>query len=207
MSVQRRDFPLLVALAAGAVMSARAQTVTLAAGPANGGASIPDFSGIWSHPSFPGFEPPASGPGPVVNKSRQPQMNFDGRVLPADNDILVSNPAQLVGDYTNPILKPRAAEAVKRKGEMELAGIVGPTPTIQCWPEPVPYIFNGVAMQMVQQPDKIIFLYPNDHQVRFVRMNQTHPAQVTPSWYGDSMGHYEGDTLVIATVGVKIGLS
>jgi len=28
---------------------------------------------------------------------------------------------------------------------------------------------------------------------------------VTPSWYGDSVGHYEGDTLVIDTVGVKIG--
>jgi hypothetical protein len=205
MSVQLRDFPLLVALAAGAVMSARAQTVTLAAGPANGGASIPDFSGIWSHPSFPGFEPPASGPGPVVNKSRRPQVNFDGQVLPAANSVLVSNPAQLVGDYANPILKPQAAEVVKKKGEMELSGMVSPTPTIQCWPEPVPYIFNGVAMQMLQLPDKIIFLYPNDHQVRYVRMNAPHPAPVTPSWYGDSVGHYEGDTLMIDTVGVKIG--
>jgi hypothetical protein len=32
-------------------------------------------------------------------------------------------------------------------------------------------------------------------------MNQPHPAQPTPSWYGDSVGHYEGDTLVIDTVG------
>jgi hypothetical protein len=83
--------------------------------------------------------------------------------------------------------------------------VVSPSPTIQCWPEPVPYIFNGVAMQMLQQPDKITFLYPNDHQVRRVRMNQPHPVQVTPSWYGDSVGYYEGDTLVIDTVGVKIG--
>src|SRR5215831_19894723 len=128
MSVQRRDFPLLVALAAGAVMSARAQAETPAARPANGGASIPDFSGIWSHPSFPGFEPPASGSGPVVNKSRRPQVNFDGRVLPADNSVLVSNPAQLVGDYTNQILKPQAAAVVKKKGEMELGGMVSPTP-------------------------------------------------------------------------------
>src|SRR5499427_4200823 len=205
MSVQRRDFPLLVALAAGAVMSAWAQAETPAARPANGGASIPAFSGIWSHPSFPGFEPPASGPGPVVNKSRRPQVNFDGRVLPAANSVLVSNPAQLVGDYANPILKPQAAEVVKKKGEMELSGMVSPTPTIQCWPEPVPYIFNGVAMQMLQLPDRIIFLYPNDHQVRYVRMNAPHPVPVTPSWYGDSVGHYEGDTLVIDTVGVKIG--
>src|SRR5258708_31858165 len=205
MSVQRRDFLLLVALGAGAAMPASAQMVRAAGGRANGGAAIPDFSDIWSHSSFPGFEPPASGPSPVVNKSRRPQANCDGRILPLENGILVSNPAQLVGDYTNPILKPKAAEVVKTKGEMELSGMVSPTPTIQCWPEPVPYIFNGVAMQMLQQRDKIIFLYPNDHQVRYVRMNQPHPAQVTPSWYGDSVGHYEGDMLVIDTVGVKIG--
>ena len=177
MSVQRRDFPLLVALAAGAVMSARAQTVTLAAGPANGGASIPDFSGIWSHPSFPGFEPPASGPGPVVNKSRRPQVNFDGQVLPAANSVLVSNPAQLVGDYANPILKPQAAEVVKKKGEMELSGLVSPTPTIQCWPEPVPYIFNGVAMQMLQQPGTIIFLYPTT--IRFATAARSSSIRAT----------------------------
>jgi hypothetical protein len=171
-----------------------------------GPALTPDFSGIWSHPSFPGFEPPPSGPGPVVNKSRRPQVaDADGKTLPATNDVLVSNPAQLVGDYTNPILKPEAAEVVKKHGEMELSGVVSPTPSIQCWPEPVPYIFNGVAMQMLQQRDKIIFLYPNDHQVRYVRMNQSHPAQLVPSWYGDSVGRYEGDTLVIDTRGVRIG--
>ena len=205
MNVQWGCFPLLAALVAGAAVPAWAQAETPAVRPANGGASIPDFSGIWSHPSFPGFEPPASGSGPVVNKSRRPQVNFDGRVLPADNSVLVSNPAQLVGDYTNPILKPQAAEVVRKKGEVELSGMVSPTPTIQCWPEPVPYIFNGVAMQMLQLPDKIIFLYPNDHQVRYVRMNEPHSAPVTPSWYGDSVGHYEGDTLVIDTVRVKIG--
>ena len=60
-------------------------------------------------------------------------------------------------------------------------------------------------MQMLQQRDKIIFLYPNDHQVRYVRMNVPHRVPVTPSWYGDSVGHYEGDTLVIDTIGVKLG--
>ena len=38
-----------------------------------------------------------------------------------------------------------------------------------------------------------------------MRLNQPHPANVTPSWYGDSVGHYEGNTLVIDTVGIKIG--
>jgi hypothetical protein len=36
-------------------------------------------------------------------------------------------------------------------------------------------------------------------------MNAFHPALATPSWYGDSVGHYEGDTLMIDTVGIKIG--
>jgi hypothetical protein len=202
----RRDFLCVTTLAAcAAIAAAGLPTITRPALAQGAQTTIPDFSGIWSHPSFPGFEPRASGPRPVTNKSRRPQVNFDGRVLPPTNGILVSNPAQLVGDDSNPILKPHAAEVIKKKGEMELGGMVSPTPTIQCWPEPVPYIFNGVAMQMLQQADKIIFLYPNDHQVRYVRMNAQHKAPLTPSWYGDSVGHYEGDALVIDTVGVRIG--
>jgi hypothetical protein len=58
---------------------------------------------------------------------------------------------------------------------------------------------------MFQRGDHITMIYAVDHQVRHVRMNEPHPAAVIPSWYGDSVGHYEGDTLVIDTVGVKIG--
>jgi hypothetical protein len=58
---------------------------------------------------------------------------------------------------------------------------------------------------LLQQPDKITILYYADHEVRRVRLNQPHPVQVTPSWHGDSVGHYEDDTLVIDTVGIKIG--
>jgi hypothetical protein len=57
----------------------------------------------------------------------------------------------------------------------------------------------------VPEADQITILYIWDHEVRHVRMNEPHPAQVTPSSYGDSVGHYEGDTLVIDTVGIKIG--
>jgi len=60
-------------------------------------------------------------------------------------------------------------------------------------------------MQMLQQPHQIIILYAENHEVRQVRLNELHPAQLTPSWYGDSVGHYEGDTLVIDTIGIKIG--
>jgi hypothetical protein len=60
-------------------------------------------------------------------------------------------------------------------------------------------------VQLLQQPEKITMLYDEDHEVRRVRMNEPHPARVMPSWYGDSVGYYQGDTLVIDTVGFKIG--
>ena len=150
----------------------------------------PDFSGLWHRWLRPGLGPPASGPGPVTNRSR-----ING----------VSNYNQLVGDYTNPILNRQAAEVVKTQGDLSLSGVGYPTPSNQCWPSGVPYVFWNFGMEMLQQPDKITIIYLHDHEVRRVRMNQPHPANVTPSWYGDSVGHYEGDTLVIDTVGVKRG--
>jgi hypothetical protein len=169
-------------------------------------ASLPDLSGAWGNPYLYGIEPPLSGPGPVVNKARRRQrFDIDGRPLPAANAPLVSSAIQLVGDYTNPILNPAAAEVVKKHADMSLAGVGYPSPRNQCWPEGVPFIFTNAAVQLFQQPDKITMLYSEDHEVRRVRMNEPHRAQVTPSWYGDSVGHYEGDTLVIDTVGFKIG--
>ena len=117
--------------------------------PSQSTASIPDFSGTWTHPYVPGFEPPASGPGPVTKRSRLPGGPRRG---------------VLVGDYTNPILKPEAAEVVKKHGEIELSGVAAPNPLNQCWPEPVPFIFHALSMQMLQQPDKITILY-FDHEL------------------------------------------
>jgi len=91
----------------------------------------------------------------------------------------------LVGDHTNPILKPQAAEAVRKHGEIELSGVTIRTPRSQCWPGGVPFIFAfEQGMQFLQQPDKITIIYDYDHQVRHVRMDAPHPARVTPSWYG-----------------------
>ena len=197
MNRSRRDILLLVTLAAAAARPALGQALAPAVGAASSGthsaASIPDFSGIWRHPSLPGFEPPASGPGPVVNKVRRRGPRQPG----------VSDYDHLVGDYTNPILKPDAAKIVRKYGEITLSGVTFPNPANQCWPEPVPFIFKHFGMQMLQQPHQITMIYSEDHEVRHVRMNRPHPAQVTPSWYGDSVGHYEGDTLVIDTVGTK----
>jgi hypothetical protein len=185
----QRGFLLAVTLGLVLASPAFGQTTGAAATP-KGAASVPDFSGIWRHGSLPWVIPPASGPGPVTNRSRR-----------ADNG--VSNYGELVGDYTNPILQPWAAEVVKKKGELSLSGVTYPNPGNQCWPEPMPFLFKHMAMEMLQLPNRIVMLFNEDHEVRWVRLNEPHPAKVTPSWHGDAVAHYEGDTLVIDTIGVK----
>ena len=152
-------------------------------------APIPDLSGHWARPYI-GFEPPLSGPGPIVNRSRiRDQSNIN----------------QFVGDYTSPILKPQAAEIVKKHGELELKGLGAPNPSNQCLPMSPPYILQRQEIQMLQQKNQITILYNEDQQVRRVRLNAQHPARPIPSWYGDSVGRFEGDTLVIDTIGIKVG--
>ena len=156
---------------------------------AEAAAPIPDLSGHWARPYI-GFEPPLSGPGPIVNRSR---------VLGQ------SNINQFVGDYTSSILKPQAAEIVKKHGELELKGLGAPNPSNQCLPMSPPYILQRQEIELLQQKNQITILYNEDQQVRRVRLNAQHPKQVIPSWFGDSVGRFEGDTLVIDTVGIKVG--
>jgi hypothetical protein len=191
-----RDLLLLLAVAATAMPAfGQHSTPEVTGSIASSAAAIPDFSGSWNHTSLNGLEQPLSGPGPVRNRSRRltgPQAG-------------VGNNTQLVGDYTNPILQPWAAEVVKKFGAISLAGRGYPTPRNQCWPEQVPFAIGNYGMRIIQQPDKVTILYPFDHQFRQVRLRELHPAHVTPSWYGDSVGHYEGDALVVDTIGVKVG--
>src|SRR5215467_7281074 len=140
-----KNFVLLVSVALGVSAVAWAAPAT--------NAPIPDFAGIWWHPSLPGPEPLASGPTSLKNLKRRKE---DG----------ASDYNQLVGDYNNPILKPEAAAAVKKMGEMALAGIVAPSPANQCWPEPGPSIFKNFALQIFQRGDHLLMIYDQDHELR-----------------------------------------
>lgn len=143
--------------------------------------AVPDLSGLWGRNTLE-YGQPASGAGPI--------KNIGNRVT--------------VGDYNNPILKPWAAEIVKKMGEISKTGEAFPTAHNQCWPEPPPYIFGNRETQILQLKDKVLLIYAHGSQVRTVRLNSAHPANLTPSWYGDSVGHYEGGTLVVDTIGIKI---
>jgi hypothetical protein len=158
--------------------------------------AVPDFSGLWGRNAF-NVEAPPSGPGPLTNMRRAGKD--------ASRPIFDGDPIPLVGDYNSPILKPEAADVVKRKGEMSASGHDFPDPSNQCATHSPPFVFSmALGLQLLQQKGQVTILYNQDHQVRHVYLNESHPANLVPSAMGHSVGHYEGDTLVVDTVGVKL---
>jgi hypothetical protein len=155
------------------------------------GADVPDFSGQWGRAML-HYEQPASSPGPVLNTKLRANGSMDQEAW--------------VGDHNHPILKPEAAAIIKKRGEIALSGRAAPDPHNQCWPEPTPFAMSTqFGMQLIRDGNKIAILYLANHQVRHVHLNESHPATVTSTWHGHSVARYEGDTLVIDTVGVKVG--
>jgi hypothetical protein len=65
-------------------------------------------------------------------------------------------------------------------------------------PPMLPVLYNN-NYQIVQTPDYVIILVEMIHDVRFVRINGTHAPANVRQWFGDSIGHWEGDTLVVDT--------
>jgi hypothetical protein len=144
---------------------------------------VPDLSGVWGRNTI-DFTAPEAGKGPVKNISGSRNV--------------------MVGDYKDPMLKPWAAEIIKRNGEIARTGDAFPTAHNQCWPEPPPYILGNQQLQVLQQKGQVTLMYSHSSQVRRVRLNAMHPAKLKPSWYGDSVGHYEGDVFVVDTIGIAV---
>jgi len=165
------------------VSIALCSSLVVSANAVQAAAPIPDLSGPWGRTTL-DYELPVSGLGPIQNKTH----------------IL----ERLIGDWTNPILRPWAAEEVRRHAEISARGDDYPTPSGNCWPEQPPYVLRNTEMNIVQGRDEVVLIYQTDHHVRHVRLNASHPAHLSPSWMGDSVGHYEGDTLIIDTIGIKV---
>jgi hypothetical protein len=66
-------------------------------------------------------------------------------------------------------------------------------------PPALPDYFYNDLHQIVQTPDTIMILTEMVHDARIVRMNARHLPKSIRRWMGDSVGHWDGDTLVIDT--------
>jgi hypothetical protein len=145
------------------------------------------------------WAPPPSGPGPIAEDPDHPHVTNEefrrtGR-----------QPTIAVGDPNSAILQPWAKEQLRKHNEIVLAGEGGLSPQAACWPVGVPgFDLHGIhPLFFVQGPKQVLMIWEADHQVRHIYLTDKHSPNVKPSWYGESIGHYEGDTLVVDTIGLS----
>jgi hypothetical protein len=162
-------------------------------------AAPPDFSSnqvgwVGINGAGPGFAPVPGQVPPVANDPSHPFVpNGAGR-----------QPTYRIADLTNPNLKPWVKEHMRRDSDEVLAGKIAFTARSSCMPAGVPgfMAFGGAnPVFFIQTPKQVWMVYSGDQQVRRIYLDVPHSEHPKPSWYGESVGHYEGDALVIDTIG------
>jgi hypothetical protein len=140
---------------------------------------------------------PGGGPGPVVFDKAHPYVP-NGNPKPS---------TYRVADLTNPILQPWTLPSMKKANDEVLAGKVPFRARERCWPAGVPAFDNYSLVEpffFYQMRDHVVVINQGGPEIRYVYLNAFHSKNVKPSWYGESVGHYEnGDTLVIDTIGIS----
>ena len=155
------------------------------------------FSEFGWFPVSDDFQPPLSGPGPVLSDPAHPYLsNQTGQ-----------QPTFRIADLTNPILQPWAKDSLRKTNEETRAGKPPYSPRETCWFAGVPGydVFSRLRpVYFLQTPTQVTIINEGDAQMRRVYLNAPHTSNPKPSWYGESVGHYEnGDTLVVDTIGLN----
>ena len=160
-------------------------------------AAIPDFSSNgtgWQTGNGGEFTAVPGSPSPVRQDPAHPYVgNGQGK-----------QPTYRIADLNNPNLKQWAKDAMKKDNDEVLAGKIAYTPASSCKPMGVPAInLQGGPFYFLQTPKEVVVLLEQDHQMRHIYLDVPHSKNPQPSWYGESIGHYEGDTLVVDTIGLN----
>ena len=145
--------------------------------------------------------PPPFGLGPVTYDKANPVL----RRAPNNRGDVVESPLSLA-DLNNPNLKPWVVDHLRNANEELLAGKkLRYSSRASCKPAGVPefLVYAGAfqPIHFIQTPDKVVLINQGDVQVRHVYLDVPHSANPKPSWYGESVGRYEGDELVVDTIG------
>jgi hypothetical protein len=145
------------------------------------------------------FIPPPSGAGPVQQDRAHPYVSND------EFRVTGKQPTAQLADLNNPILQPWARDKVRERNELVLAGKEVYAPHASCWPVGVPgFLLRPMtqAMYIIQAPKEVVMILASKVEVRHIHLTDKHTPDVKTSWYGESIGHYEGDTLVVDTIGL-----
>jgi len=156
----------------------------------------PDSSTGWLKPPGDEFIQPESGPGPVKADSSHPYIS----------NAIANQETVKIADLSNPILQPWAIEKMRKENDAVLSGKIGFTARSRCWPHGVPgfLLYPVHPIIFIQTPTEVLMTWGQDFQLRHVYLDVPHSQNLKPSWYGESVGHYEnGDTLVVDTIGMN----
>src|SRR5438874_11847014 len=139
------------------------------------------------------FKAIPGGPQPVVDDPTHPHVgNGRGR-----------QSTFRVADTNNPNLTDFAKDSLKKTNEEVFRGKAVFSREARCWPTGVPtYDLNQAQpVYFIQTAKEVVMIWQMDHQVRHIHLGVPHSNNPKLSWYGESIGHYEGDALVVDTIG------
>lgn len=98
--------------------------------------------------------------------------------------------------------KPAAQDIAASRLEAFKGGHANASPHLTCRPTGVQGVTSPKGPVLIQQtPAKLVFVQEEDREVRKVYFESQHPANLKPTYSGDSIAHWEGNTLVIDTIG------
>jgi hypothetical protein len=138
-------------------------------------------------------------PSPTRSDPAHPYVTNDGfRATGAQ-------PTFRIADLDNPNIRPWAKEIMKRENDKALGGGMPYSARASCMPLGVPAFMIAAVepIHFMQTPKQVTMIFSGDAQVRRVYLDVPHSATVKPSWYGESVGGYEGDTLAVDTIGLN----
>jgi hypothetical protein len=146
--------------------------------------------------------PPGSAHGPIKTDPAYPynsQIQFGG-LSPGALQVPIVN-------TRDPVLQPWAAKQMQETNDELLSGkrrlpFVAQS---RCWPGGVPgQLLFLEPVYFLSKPNEVIMLWQRNNFVRRIRLTDKHSASLKPSWFGESIGHFEnGDTLVVDTIGLS----
>ncbi len=114
---------------------------------------------------------------------------------------VVDDPLVRLGDASNAILQPHAVAPIEARNIEMIAGADGLPNYSLCWPMGVPGALTMAdPVVILQSPDEVLILYQRTQHARHIRLNVPHSEEPKLDWFGESVGHYEGNALVIDTI-------
>jgi hypothetical protein len=145
------------------------------------------------------FIPPPSGPGPVQQDPSRPYVPND------EFRVTGRQPTERIADLNNPILQPWARDVIRKRNETVLSGKLVVGPSASCWPKgPTGFLLSPMTQPMyfIQGKKNVALIETSFNDVRYIHLADKHSANVKISWYGESIGRYEGDSLIVDTIGI-----